>query len=43
MPAQGIDEQRRQLGFPVANYFMAEHQAAQQQDLGQVPQAEFHP
>src|SRR5688500_12316768 len=41
--AQGIGEQRRQPGFPVADRFMAEHQAAQQQDLRQVPQAEFHP
>jgi hypothetical protein len=42
-PAQGIGQQRRQPGFPVADRFMAEHQAAQQQDLRQVPQAEFHP
>ena len=41
--AQGIGEQRRQSGFPVADRFMAEHQAAQKQDLGEIPQAEFHP
>jgi hypothetical protein len=41
--AQGLGEQRRQLGFPVSDCFMAEHQAAQKQDLRQVPQAEFHP
>jgi hypothetical protein len=41
--AQGIDEQRRQLCLSGADRLVAEHQAAQQQDLGQVPQAEFHP
>ena len=41
--AQGIDEQRRQLCLSGADRLVAEHQAAQQQDLRQVAQAEFHP
>ena len=41
--AQGIAEPRCQLGFPVTDRLVAEGQTAQQQDLRQVPQAEFHP
>jgi hypothetical protein len=32
---------RRELGFPVANRLVAEHEAADQEHLGQIPQAQF--
>ena len=39
--AQILGEQRRQLGFPVAHRLVSEHEAADQEHLGQVPQAQL--
>ena len=32
---------RRELGFPIANRLIAEHEAADQEHLGQIPQTQF--
>jgi hypothetical protein len=40
-PAQGLGEPRRQLGFPVTDRLVGEHDAADQEHLCQVAQAEL--
>jgi hypothetical protein len=40
-PPEILGQSRRELGFPVANRLVAEHEAADQEHLGQIPQAQL--